>query len=113
VLVFDGECGFCTSAARRLGVRAVPWQRLGDDELERLGLTEADARAAAWWVDDQGRSFRGHLAIAHALAAGGGIRAVCGGVLLTPPFRELARGAYPVVARLRHRLPGGTPACRA
>src|SRR5690606_41327978 len=47
VLVYDGDCGFCTSsvrlAERRLapGVRAVPWQRAGLPEAtERRALAE-------------------------------------------------------------------------
>ncbi|MGH9170291.1 MAG: hypothetical protein ACRD0Z_05400, partial [Acidimicrobiales bacterium] len=35
-----------------------------------------------------------------------------GRALSVPPLRWLAAAVYPVVARVRHRLPGGTPACR-
>jgi hypothetical protein len=104
VLVYDGDCGFCTSAAEWVGGERAAWQQLGPDGLARLGLTVEDARDAAWWVDETSR-YRGHLAIGHALAA----RSPLGRALLVPPLRWLAAGAYPLVVRLRHRL----PACRA
>jgi predicted DCC family thiol-disulfide oxidoreductase YuxK len=118
LLIFDGDCGFCTScadwvAARWHGnARAVPWQFLGTDELAAHGLTRDDVRAAAWWIDVDGNPSRGHLAIARSLAAGSGWTAAVGRVLLVPPFRWLGAAAYPLIARMRHRLPGGTPACR-
>jgi len=118
VLVYDGDCAFCSSSAGWITAhwngpqRAVAWQHLSDGQLERLGLTLDDVRGAAWWIDpSRGRS-RGHLAIARALRAADGWPSVAGRILLLPPFRWLAAGAYPLVARWRHRLPGGTPACR-
>jgi predicted DCC family thiol-disulfide oxidoreductase YuxK len=118
VLVFDGDCGFCTSAARwlergfRHGERAEAWQLLGEEGLARLGLTPKDAEQAAWWADREGRRERGHRAAGRALVAAGGWRRGAGRLILTPPTSWLAAGAYRLVVRWRHRLPGGTPACR-
>jgi predicted DCC family thiol-disulfide oxidoreductase YuxK len=118
LLVFDGDCSFCSASALwvaarwRVPAHAIAWQRLEPDELERLALTLGDVRSAAWWIDEAGRRSRGHLALAHALAAGSGWPRVCGRVLLTPPLRWIAAASYPAIARWRHRLPGGTPACR-
>jgi len=69
-------------------------------------------RAAVWWIDADGRRSRAHVATARALLAGSGWSAVLGHALLAPPFRWLAAAGYPLVSRWRHRLPGGTPACR-
>jgi hypothetical protein len=100
-------------AARWEGdVRAVPWQHLSDEELAALSLTREDVRAAVWWIDENGRRSRAHVATAHALIAGSGWTAFLGRVLLVPPFRWLAAVGYPLVARFRGHLPGGTPACR-
>jgi predicted DCC family thiol-disulfide oxidoreductase YuxK len=118
LLVYDGDCSFCSSSARWLVAhwngpqQAVAWQHVSADELERLGLTSADVREAVWWIEPSRGRARGHLAIAHALRAAPGWPSVVGGVLLVPPFRWLAAGAYPLIARWRDRLPGGTPACR-
>ena len=57
LLIFDGDCGFCTTSAgwieRRLpdDVRVAPWQIL---DLEQYGLTESDVTSAAYWVDAEG-----------------------------------------------------------
>jgi len=118
LLVYDGDCSFCSSSARWITAHwngpqeAVAWQHLSADHLERLGLTLDDVRRAAWWIDPSRGHSRGHLAIARALRAAHGWPSVVGKVLLVPPFRWLAAGAYPLIARWRHRLPGGTPACR-
>jgi len=118
LLIYDGDCSFCTSSANWVAARwrgsakAVAWQALASDELEVHALTPDDVRSAAWWIDDSGRRSRGHLAIAQALTAGSGWPAAVGRVLLVPPFRWIAGAMYPLIARWRHRLPGGTPACR-
>ena len=118
LLVYDGECSSCASLARWISghwngpQRAVAWQHLDADDLDRIGLTLDDVRLAAWWIDPVlGRS-RGHLAVARALRATRGWPSALGGLMLVLPFRWLAAGVYRLVARWRHRLPGGTPACR-
>jgi predicted DCC family thiol-disulfide oxidoreductase YuxK len=118
LLIYDGDCSFCSSSARWISARwkgpqqAVAWQHLSADQLRRLALTSDEVRSAVWWVDPFGSCSRGHLAIARALRAAHGWPSVVGQILLVPPFRWLAAGAYPLVARWRYRLPGGTPACR-
>ena len=70
LLVYDGDCSFCSSSARWITARwngpqrAVAWQHLTAADLERLGLTADDVRDAAWWVDPARGKSRGHLAIA-------------------------------------------------
>jgi predicted DCC family thiol-disulfide oxidoreductase YuxK len=115
LLIFDGDCSFCTSSAQWIehrlpdGVRVEPWQRL---ELDAFHLTEHDVTTAAYWVDDRGTTYRGHRSIAKALIAAGGPWKVVGALLLVPPISWLAALGYVVVAKNRHRLPGGTPACK-
>ena len=126
VLVYDGDCAFCTAAARwaRRGwpgeagagtaAEAVPWQELDESGLELLGLTVRQAERAAWWIDGTGECFRAHRAIGHALLASvSGWRRAVGHLVLTAPTSWLAAAVYWVVVRYRHRLPGATPACRS
>lgn len=115
VLVFDGDCGFCTTSAKWIqhrmdrGVRVEPWQRL---DLEALGLTERDVTTAAYWIDETGKKHRGHRSIGKALVRAGGRWKPVGALILLPPFSWLAALGYALVAKYRYRLPGGTPACK-
>jgi predicted DCC family thiol-disulfide oxidoreductase YuxK len=110
LLVYDGDCRFCTDSARwfaahlPLGYPVVAWQDL--PALDPLGLTADEVRDAAWWIDVSGRPLRGHRAIAAALIACKGWWAAAGFALRMPPISWLAAGVYALVARNRSRLPG-------
>ena len=114
LLVFDGDCSFCTSAAefgrRRLGLEHVePWQFL---DLTELGLTESECGAAVQWVALDGSIRSAEQAVVAALRHAGGAWRVLGGVLDLPGVRRLSAAVYRLVARHRDRMPGGTAACR-
>jgi predicted DCC family thiol-disulfide oxidoreductase YuxK len=115
LLVYDGDCGFCTRSAswiaRRLPptCRAQPWQAL---DLASVGLSEADVTTAAYWIEPDGRRRRGSEAVAAALVAAGGAWRPLGVLLGVPPLSWLARAVYRLIADNRHRLPGSTEACR-
>ncbi len=136
LLVFDGDCGFCTTSARfarrwvaggRYAVR--PWQEL---DLRALRLTVADVTTAAWFVgpevpevpvgsgttagSDLAREadrtrVSGAAAVAAALRHGRLPWRPLGAVLTLPGVRRLAERVYRWVAAHRYALPGGTPAC--
>ena len=114
VLVFDGDCAFCSSSVRWLerwvGCRPVivAWQRA---DLNRLGLTPEQCSEALQWVGAQGERRDGADAVAATLRHGGKGWWIIGAVMSVPGIRHLARVVYRWVARNRHRLPGGTPAC--
>jgi predicted DCC family thiol-disulfide oxidoreductase YuxK len=119
LLIYDGDCGACTSAAAWIErrwhgerrPRAVALQRLDPAFAAAHGLTRPELEAAAHWVDDD-RTERGARAIGEAMRAGDGAVRLAGRVLLLAPIATLAEPVYRVVARHRHRLPGSTPACR-
>ena len=114
-LLFDGDCAFCTrcaDAARRVlsaDCDVVAWQFA---DLAAFGVTAERARTEVLWVDRDGTVSGGAPAVARALRAAGRGWAVLGVVLSTPPVRWLAPPVYRLVAANRHRLPGGTAACR-
>ena len=113
LLVFDGDCAFCTSSVRLLEkirpeAEMAAWQLT---DLDALGLTEEEAAAAVRWVEIDGTIRSGHEAIAAALDSAGGIWALAGRALLSPGIAPIAAAAYRLIADNRHRLPGGTPAC--
>jgi predicted DCC family thiol-disulfide oxidoreductase YuxK len=113
VLVYDGDCGFCTTCVRlleRIGPDAeiVAWQLT---DLAALGMTEEQAADAVQWVRIDGTVRSGHEAIAAVLSTAGRFWRIVGRALLLPGISWIAARAYRLVADNRYRLPGGTPAC--
>ncbi|MGW7486092.1 thiol-disulfide oxidoreductase DCC family protein [Streptomyces sp. NPDC054786] len=114
VLVYDGDCAFCTSsvrfAERRLRPRcaATPWQFT---DLVRLGITQQRAEHEVLWVTPAGSVHGGAQAVAKLLMSARGGWPVVGALLMLPPVRWAAQGAYRIIANNRQRLPGGTAAC--
>jgi predicted DCC family thiol-disulfide oxidoreductase YuxK len=114
VLIYDGDCGFCTLTANwleerlRTPVAVVPWQEIHD--LSDLELGAEDVSTAVYWVDIYGRRFRGHGAFARMLLRCRQPWPAFGVLLSIPPVSWLGAAAYGVIARNRHRLPGITAA---
>ena len=94
VLLYDGDCAFCTTCAQlvekriRADADVVAWQFA---DLAALGVTAEQAAM---------------------LCRAGRIWRIAGGVLLLPGISWPAARVYRLVAANRHRLPGGTPACK-
>ena len=116
LLVFDGDCGFCTTSARftarwvdrRQRYAVAPWQDL---DLAEWGLTRADCLAAAQFVRPDGSVAAGHRAIAEGLKRGAPAWRPLGHLVTLPGVERLAARVYSWVADHRYTLPGGTPAC--
>ena len=113
VLIFDGDCGFCTRSARWIETRldnatVAPYQSI---EISAYDLSVDDVTSAAYWVDQHGTTFRGHLAIGRSLIAVGGFWSIIGRLLVTPPIEWVAKPIYGLIARNRSKMPGATDAC--
>ncbi|GAA1990430.1 thiol-disulfide oxidoreductase DCC family protein [Kitasatospora viridis] len=114
LLVFDGDCAFCSSCARAAerflagGWTARPYQFA---DLAELGLTEERARYEVLWVTPAGEVYGGAQAVAKLLLRAGGAWAYLGGAMRLAPVRPLAAAVYRLVARHRDRMPGGSAAC--
>jgi predicted DCC family thiol-disulfide oxidoreductase YuxK len=114
-LIFDGDCGFCTTAVRWLQKRlprvpaTAPFQWT---DLAEFGLDEQQARARVWFVTGEHR-YGGAAAVAAVLRGqpNPALRAL-GWLGTVPPWSWAAETGYRLVAKYRYRLPGGTPACR-
>lgn len=129
-LIYDGDCGFCSTAVRWLTPRihpatpidAVPYQWT---DLTPYGLT-LDAVAAQVHLvtytpsapsDGRTPSDVQTLTGAHAIAGcltrcSNPIYRALGTIITIPWLRPLADTGYRLLAKYRHRLPGGTPTCR-
>ena len=114
-LIFDGDCGFCTTAASwavrhsKVPIHSLPWQFT---DVTRFGLLIPQAQAHVWLVVGE-EKFRGHEAIAKWLILQPNkLYKAAGQIMFIPPFCFIFAGLYRMVARFRHKLPGGTPACK-
>ncbi|MFI2780320.1 thiol-disulfide oxidoreductase DCC family protein [Streptomyces sp. ALB3] len=114
VLVYDGDCAFCTSSVTfvqryvRPRCEVVPWQFA---DLDSLGTTRERAEFEVLWITPAGGIHGGAQAVAKLLLHAGRGWAVVGALLTLPPLRWIAHGVYRLVANNREKMPGGTPAC--
>ena len=113
LLIFDGDCAFCTSSVRfierriRRHPRIQPWQR---SDLAGLGLTQEQCESAVQLIEN-GRVTSAHVAVARLLIYGKRGWAVLGYLLLVPGIKQIAGVVYRWVAKNRDRMPGGTAEC--
>jgi predicted DCC family thiol-disulfide oxidoreductase YuxK len=119
IVLFDGDCGFCTTSARwaerrvRPDAEFTPWQFVDLEALDdgRGLLTAERLGREVVLLTPSGAVYGGARAVARTLACGGGPWAVAGAVLRLPGVRSLAAVVYRTVASNRGRMPGGTAAC--
>jgi predicted DCC family thiol-disulfide oxidoreductase YuxK len=113
MLIFDGDCKFCSSSARTFTkmtkgrIATTPYQRA---DLAALGLTLEQCEQAVQYIGNAEIS-SGHLAIAQGLIDSKTAWSITGYVLKWPVITSVAFVVYQWVSANRHRLPGGTPAC--
>lgn len=115
LLIFDGDCGFCTTAVNQLErilpvfPHATPWQWI---DLDEYGLTADDVARYAWVVTP-GHQYAGHLAFSALMRMQRSPAwRFLGHLIATPPVSWVAALGYHYIAKYRHKLPGGTPACQ-
>ena len=111
LLIYDGDCDFCTWWARwattRLpsDTRVKPWQAL---ELEALELSQQEVEAALWWLEDtSGRDSLhcyGAQAVGRVLLATTGSWRTIGWLIIHKPLCWLADPVYTIVATNRRHL---------
>jgi predicted DCC family thiol-disulfide oxidoreductase YuxK len=115
VLIFDGDCGFCTTTANwieknsLIPIESQPyqWAKLAD-----FGLTEEEAAAKVQLVVG-GKVFAGHHCMAKLLLIQPNVLLkLLGALMVMPGVDPISAKVYDSVAANRHKLPGGTPACK-
>jgi predicted DCC family thiol-disulfide oxidoreductase YuxK len=106
ILVYDGECEFCTRLAgwvrrrdRRGRIEIRPNQEAG--LIERLGLSPEEVGRAAWVVEPGGAKFEGAAGINRVLLELGGGWVGLSSLYRVPPLRWVEDRYYARVARRR------------
>ncbi len=108
LLLYDGECGFCSRSVRLLErIARKPFEKRASSEV-LAGLPEEVAQTVSGqmlWLEPDGTIWGGSQALLRALSATGWPALAF--LLGNPIVRPLTRALYRLVARWRHRL---TPA---
>jgi predicted DCC family thiol-disulfide oxidoreductase YuxK len=114
LVLYDADCGFCTTSSRAMTNR---WFRADAEArsfqsvtLDDFGLT-VDKCAEKLHVVDGTRVFTGGQAVALVLRRSRLPWPLVGLLMTLPGVRVLTEWVYGLVARNRHRLPGGSAAC--
>lgn len=116
ILLFDGDCGFCTATVEwaerwvRPRARVIAWQFA---DLDWLQVSEEQCRTSIQWVRAPGDVCQEAEAAAGLLATGRHPWPAVGALMELPGIIRVANACYRLVARNRYRLPGSTPACQA
>ena len=115
VLIFDGDCGFCTTTANyivkksKVAIKATPWQY---QDFSGLPVTKEQCADQVYLLVDD-KAYGGHLAFGMILKVQSNpIYKTLGSVINSPALAWIMRPGYRLVAKYRHKLPGGTPACK-
>lgn len=115
VLIFDGDCGFCTTTANwikknsKVALEIAPYQWT---ELGQYGLTTEEATARVQVVVGD-KVFAGHYCMSQLLLIQPNILLkLVGALMVLPGLDSISAKVYEWIAANRQKLPGGTPACK-
>ena len=116
VLLFDGDCAFCTASVNfltryiRPKAQITAWQHA---DLDALGVSAQECQESIQWFAAPGSSpLTQGRAVAAALRCGSMPWPLVGRAMQVPGIIQIMNAAYRLVAANRFRLPGSTPACR-
>ncbi|TFD75645.1 thiol-disulfide oxidoreductase DCC family protein [Cryobacterium fucosi] len=115
LFLFDGDCGLCQNAIDRIKSRIAPpidFATYQSVDLDALDVTLATCLEGPVLV----RADRSHVvgvgAMAGMLRTARNPYPLFGRAMIAPGISRLLNHLQPVFYRNRHRLPGGTAACR-
>lgn len=115
LLIFDGDCGFCTTTSNYIAKRSKnsieisPWQFT---DFTNLPVTAEQCADQVYFLVE-GVPYGGHEAFAMLLKTQKNfLLKAAGSVLMWKALRFITKPAYRLTAKYRHKLPGGTPACK-
>jgi predicted DCC family thiol-disulfide oxidoreductase YuxK len=115
IVIYDGDCAFCSSAARLAQKRIAPkltYSPYQFTELAKYAITVQAAQSSLKFVAASGQVFSANFAVSQIMRSGNRFWNIVGVVVDLPIIRSLAALGYNLTAKYRHKLPGGTPTCK-
>lgn len=115
LVLYDGDCAFCSSAARFAQKKVSPkldYQPYQFAELGNYGLTATQCQNSLHYVSETKKVYQAQNAVAQILISGKLFWRPLGYLIKLPIINQFAQLGYYLVAKYRDRLPGGTPTCK-
>lgn len=115
IVIYDGDCAFCSSAARFAQRRVAPnlnYSPYQLTELTKYGITTEQAKSSLKFVKANGEVLSANFAVSQIMRNGNKFWRMLSVITTLPIIRSLAALGYKVTAKYRHKLPGGTPTCK-
>ena len=115
LVIYDGDCAFCSSAARFAQQQVAPSLSYSPYQftvLAKYGITTEQALSSLKFVTNSGEVLSAHLAVSQIMRNGNKFWKLLGILVDLPIIRLLAALGYKLTAKYRHKLPGGTPTCK-
>lgn len=115
LFLFDGDCGLCENAVERMKSRIAPpidFANYQSVDIGALGVSLASCLEGPVLVRADGTHVVGVGAMAGMLRTAGYPYRLFGRVMLVRGVLPLLTRVQAIFYRNRHRLPGGTEACR-
>jgi predicted DCC family thiol-disulfide oxidoreductase YuxK len=115
LFLFDGDCGLCENAVDRMKSRIAPpidFATYQSVDIGALGVSLATCLEGPVLVRADGTHVVGVGAMAGMLRTARYPYRFFGRVMMAPGVSQLLNRVQAVFYRNRHRLPGGTEACR-
>ena len=115
VFLYDADCGICEQGTQRMRTRMRPpvdiiaWQ---DADLQSLGVAVDEVLFSPVFVRTDGTHVTGVRSMLSVMASTGAAGRRRAAVLGSRALLPLIEAAFRAFYRNRHRLPGGTDACR-
>lgn len=115
LIIYDGDCGFCTKSLKTLGnalgskaPKALPYQVL---EISRFGITAIEARKEMKYIDIHGKIWGGAAAFRRVFYDSKGSWRLVAYFMALPLIKQLSVLTYRLIAGNRHNMPGASSSC--
>lgn len=115
LIIYDGDCGFCTTSVRKLrgilGKKAPSAATFQSQQLDLFGLSIAEVQREMKYVDTNGEIWGGASAFMRVFHDAKGIWRLISTFMSLPLVKQSSVVIYRKIAKNRQKMPGATAAC--
>lgn len=115
LIIYDGDCGFCTTSVRKLrgmlGKKAPSAATFQSLQLDLFGLSIAEVQIELKYVDTNGQIWGGASAFRRVFYDAKGIWRLISTFMSLPLVKQSSVVIYRKIAKNRAKMPGATATC--